>query len=561
MNPSTSAARTLVRELPRLGIRHVVVAPGSRSAPLAHALAGAAGRSDLRLHVRIDERVAAFTALGLARGGDAPVVVVTTSGTAAANLHPAVLEAAHAGVPMIVLTADRPHEMRGTGANQTTDQVRLFGSASRLFADVPAPHGRDGEDGDLRNLLARAAAAAVGHRSGAAGPVHLNLAFREPLVPGDGPADPSPGDYFSAQGPDQGESLGRTHVDSQAHRDPVVLESGPRTVVVAGDRAGHQARAFAEAGGYPLLAEPSSGARGGDHAVGAYRLLLDSSELGSRIERVVVFGHPTLSRPVSSLLSRPDVEVVVVAGQAPEWPDAGRRADRVVSCVVTGSGDHDRPWLSTWQRAGQNAQRAVDAVLAAEPLTGPAVAACVWAAQRTGDMLVVGSSNPVRDLDLVAVPPVDEVPAVIANRGLSGIDGTLSTAAGAALGSRAPARVLLGDLAFLHDAGGLLVGPLEAHPDLQVVVVNDDGGGIFSLLEHGDASYAAGFERVFGTPHGADLASLSAGYGVPHRRVDDVAGLRDALASPPRGRSVVEVRTDRAALRDLHRKLRAAVNS
>ncbi|WP_253182585.1 thiamine pyrophosphate-binding protein, partial [Jiangella alba] len=182
MNPSTWAARTLVTELVRAGVRHVVLAPGSRSAPLAHALATASARGDLRLHVRVDERAAAFTALGLARVAG-PVAVVTTSGTAAANLHPAVLEASHAGVPLLLLTADRPHELRGTGANQTTDQVRLFGSAVRFFADVPAPYGRPGEDGDLRALLARALAAAVGTRSGDPGPVHLDLAYREPLVP------------------------------------------------------------------------------------------------------------------------------------------------------------------------------------------------------------------------------------------------------------------------------------------------------------------------------------------------------------------------------------------
>ncbi|RIQ35643.1 thiamine pyrophosphate-binding protein, partial [Jiangella rhizosphaerae] len=244
MNPSTSAARTLVTELLRHRVRHVVLAPGSRSAPLAHALATAAARGDLRLHVRIDERVAAFTALGLARVAG-PVAVVTTSGTAAANLHPAVLEASHAGVPLLLLTADRPHEVRGTGANQTTDQVRLFGSAVRYFADVPAPYGRPGEDADLRALLARAVAAAAGARSGDPGPVHLDLAFREPLVPDDDAAWPA-----SAAG-------AADVVAAVPAGEPVVLDEGPRTVVVAGDGAGAAARAFAEAAGVPLLAEPS----------------------------------------------------------------------------------------------------------------------------------------------------------------------------------------------------------------------------------------------------------------------------------------------------------------
>lgn len=559
VNPSTSSARVLVEELSRRGVRHVVLAPGSRSAPLAHALASAAGRHDIDLYVRIDERVAAFTALGLARGGGSPAAVVTTSGTAAANLHPGVLEAAHAGVPLFVLTADRPHEMRGTGANQTTDQVRLFGAAPRFFADVPAASGRPDEDGDLRNLVARAVAAAIGVRNGMPGPVHLNLAFREPLVPDDEPATRSAG-----RAPRPGDPAGATRVDATAPGPPLILDSGPRTVVVAGDRAGPQARAIAESGGYPLLAEPSSGARGGAQAVGPYRLLLDRPEFGGQVERVVVCGHPTLSRPVGALLARPDVEVVVVAGRGSDWPDAARRADRVVSSVEVkadeSAGGRDGDWPGRWRRAATAAQQALDGVLATGPLTGPAVAAQVWAARRAGEPLVVGSSNPIRDLDLVAAPSGDETP-VLANRGLSGIDGTLSTASGVALASGRRTHVLLGDLAFLHDAGGLLTGPLERSPDLRVVVVNDDGGGIFSLLEHGEPAFSDGFERVFGTPHGADLAALCAGYGVSHTRVDDADALRRALADPPAGPSVLEVPAQRSQLRELHERLRWAVHS
>ncbi|TDC49806.1 2-succinyl-5-enolpyruvyl-6-hydroxy-3-cyclohexene-1-carboxylic-acid synthase [Jiangella ureilytica] len=549
MNPSTSAARTVVAELVRRGVRHVVLAPGSRSAPLAHALAAASAGGEMRLHVRIDERVAAFTALGLARVAG-PVAVVTTSGTAAANLHPAVLEASHSGVPLLLLTADRPHDVRGTGANQTTDQVRLFGSAVRYFADVPAPYGRPGESDDLRSLLGRAVAAAAGARSGHPGPVHLDLAFREPLVPDD--------DAW----PDTSGSI--DVVADRAEIVPAVLDDGPRTVVVAGDGAGAAARTFAEAAGVPLLAEPSSGARAGANAVGPYRLLLDQPSLGGRIERVVVFGHATLSRQVSALLVRDGVEVVVVAGRTPDWIDPGSRAGRVVSAVAAGgtAGPGDGEWLASWQRAAKAAQDAVDEVLASGPVSGPAVAARVWAARRPGEALVAGSSNPIRDLDLAAAPAAgDEADAgpVLANRGLAGIDGTLSTAAGVALASGAPVRALVGDLTFLHDAGGLLIGPLEDHPDLQIVVVNDDGGGIFALLEHGDPAHAERFERVFGTPHGADLGALCAAYGVVHRRVADLESLRSALAEPVSGRSVVEVSVDRSGLRDLHARIRAAV--
>lgn len=581
MNPSEAAAEALVDEIVRRGVRHVVLAPGSRSAPLAFAIVGAAERGDVRLHVRVDERSAAFTAVGLARVGG-PVAVMTTSGTAVANLHPAVLEASHSGVPLVLLTADRPHELRGTGANQTTDQVHIFGSAVRFFADVPAPHGRSGEGADLRNLLGRALAAATGARSGDPGPVHLNLAFREPLAPSSSTSDALASHAGAPAGAVAENLEDRRRVDVHPVGHPasrgLELARDRHTVVVAGDGAGPAARECAEDGGFPLLAEPSSGARSGPNALGPYRLLLGRPGLGERVERVVVFGHATLSRPVGTLLARPDVEVIVVAPGGGAWPDAARNAARVVDAVAVAPGQSDGQWLAAWQHADRLARRAIDDVLDTESLTasltGPVVAREVWAAQRHDAALVVGSSNPVRDLDLAAWPAAknEEVasitegtspvaPLVLANRGLAGIDGTLSTAAGVSLASGRFTRVLLGDLAFLHDIGGLLVGPLEEAPRLQAVVVNDGGGGIFSLLEQGAATYSAVFERIFGTPHDADLASLCAGYGVRHARVEDLGQLRAALAEPSPGRSVVEVTVDRAGLRDLHHRIRAAVDA
>ncbi|NDL57694.1 2-succinyl-5-enolpyruvyl-6-hydroxy-3-cyclohexene-1-carboxylic-acid synthase [Phytoactinopolyspora mesophila] len=570
MNPSTAVAEAIVDELVRHGVEHAVLAPGSRSAPLAFAFAAAADRGHLRLHVRIDERSAAFTALGLARVSG-PVAVATTSGTAVANLHPAVLEAAHSNVPLILLTADRPHEMRGTGANQTTDQVAIFGSAVRYFADVPAPYGRPDEVADMRSLLARALAACAGSRGGAPGPAHLNLSFREPLVPDPGSAAAS---WVSSESSPHGRTaVHAVHPPRPGQPDPsapgsaLALPWGPRTAVIAGDGAGFAARDFAERGGFPLLAEPSSGARSGPNALGPYRLLLSRPELGGQIERVVVFGRPTLSRPVSALLARRDVEVVVVAA-GDGWPDAARNAAHVTHAVHMARHDHPgeagNGWLAAWQEADHIARRAIDGVLDTGTLNGPLVAREVWAALRDGEALVVASSNPIRDVDLTAAPFAGDAesqagPLVLANRGLAGIDGTLSTAAGVGLASGRLTRVLVGDLAFLHDAGGLLVGPSEDTPDMQIVVLNDSGGGIFSLLEQGAPEYAKPFERVFGTPHAADLAALCAGYGLAHVRVDDVAQLRAELAEPRSGRTVVEVRVDRNALRDLHARLRDAV--
>ncbi|MEZ0448105.1 2-succinyl-5-enolpyruvyl-6-hydroxy-3-cyclohexene-1-carboxylic-acid synthase [Cellulomonas sp. ICMP 17802] len=580
-DPATTAARVLVQALAALGVEDVVLAPGSRSAPLAYALADAArpdgdrpaGAPVLRLHVRVDERAAAFLALGLVKASThgepprpaRPVAVVTTSGTAVANLHPAVLEAHHSGLPLLLLTADRPHELRGTGANQTTDQVGIFAGAVRLAVDVPAPVGLPDESRGLRRTVARAVAAATGARTGDPGPVHLNLAFREPLVPGDAPwPEPS--------------TAGLTHVQARPATGPVPAVTEPSTtparrgavptVLVAGDGAGPGARRLAEANGWPLLAEPSSGARGGSHAISAYRLLLAHPRLGGAVRRVVVLGRPTLSRPVQRLLGREDVEVVVVAGRGADWPDAARNASDVLleapARMRQGRMSAPAGWLDAWRAADAAAAEAVDGVLdgldsgrrsrSGTRVTGPALARVVAQVSAADDVLVVGSSNPVRDLDLVA--RWDAPPLVLANRGLAGIDGTVSTAVGVALGlPDRRVRALLGDLTFLHDVGGLLRGPLEPAVHLQLIVANDDGGSIFATLEPGEPARADVFERVFATPHGADLAALCAGYGVRHTRVSDVDGLLPALAAPGPGLSVVEVRVDRAGRRALSERI------
>lgn len=543
MNPSTAFATVVVDELIRCGVREAVLAPGSRSAPLALALAAADRAGRLRLHVRIDERTAGFLALGLIRGSSLPVPVVTTSGTAVANLHPAVLEASHGGLPLLVLSADRPPELRGSGANQTTDQIKLFGSAVRAFHEVGVPADRPGQASYWRSLVARSVSVARGELTADPGPVQLNCSLVEPLVPDGSQAWP--------------ESLeGRGGAWTTVHGAAVSVSAvapGPRTVVVAGDSASQAARLVAEAGRWPLLAEPSSRSRLGPSVVATYRLLLSASDLADEIERVLVFGHPTLSRPVSRLLSRGDVEIVVVSPTA-RWPDAGRRASAVVPALEVTEADHT-DWLERWLAADEAGRIAVAKVLDEGPLTGPAVAAALTAAIGADDMLVAGSSNAIRDLDLAPVVPI----RTIANRGLAGIDGTVSTAVGAALANAGPTYALLGDLAFLHDANGLLLGPAEPRPDLRIVVLNDDGGGIFSLLEQGSAEHAADFERVFGTPHGASLAAVCAATGTPYLLVDSVESLTEAVRRTVAGIDVVEVRVDRAGHRDLHARLAAAV--
>lgn len=591
-DPATTAARVLVQALAALGVEDVVLAPGSRSAPLAYALADAARPDDerpagaprLRLHVRVDERSAAFLAVGLVRAsahapGDQPhpprpVAVVTTSGTAVANLHPAVLEAHHSGLPLILLTADRPHELRGTGANQTTDQVGIFAGAVRLMVDVPAPVGLPDEARGIRRTVSRAVAAATGARTGDPGPVHLDLAFREPLVPGGAPwPEPSTAGLTLVQSRPVAPAVTTGALPTVDPAAPA-RRGGVATVLIAGDGAGPTARRLAEVNGWPLLAEPSSGARGGAHAIAAYRLLLAHPLLGGAVRRVVVLGRPTLSRPVQQLLARHDVEVVVIAPRGRDWPDAARNATDVLldppARMRQGRMPAPAGWLDAWRTADAAAGAAVDEVLdgldagrrsrSGTRVTGPALARVLAQVTGAGDALVVGSSNPVRDLDLVA--RWDTPPVVLANRGLAGIDGTVSTAVGVALGMPdRRVRALLGDLTFLHDVGGLLRGPLEAPVHLQLVVANDDGGSIFATLEPGEPDRADVFERVFGTPHGADLAALCAGYGVRHTRVSDVDGLLPALAAPGPGLSVVEVRVDRVGRRALGERLTAEVGA
>ena len=566
-NASAMLATAVVDELVALGVRHVVLCPGSRSAPLAYALHAADLAGRLSLHVRHDERVAGFTALGMGRAPATPgapahvAAVVTTSGTAVANLHPAVLEAHHAGVPLLVLSADRPHRMRGTWANQTSElQSTMFGPATRRTVDLAAPTpGADVPVGPWRAEIGAGVAAARGEYGGRPGPVHLDLAFDDPLVPEDVTAtaeedDADPPEPVAAQ--PVSESVVQA---SAAHLGP-----GPRTVLVAGDGAGDGARLLAEAAGWPLLAEPTSGARWGANSVPAYRLLLDHPDLGARVQRAVVVGRPTLSRPVTRLLAREDVEVVVLAEHEDD-PAPGRVVHRwaglgLAAAVAGRAGAAvDDGWLTSWTVAGERASAALDEVLDGwSGATGPVVAREVCAAAAPDELLVVAASNPVRDLDLAGRPTAAYV---VANRGLAGIDGTVSTATGLALAADAPVRVLVGDVALLHDAGGLLLGPGETVPDLQVVVLNDDGGGIFGLLEHGAPERVASFERVFGTPHGTDLASLAAAYGVPYRVVGDVMGLRDVLAGWGRGggRQLVEVRAERSTLRDLHAAIGEAV--
>ena len=537
MTSSTELGRAVVGQLVERGIREIVLAPGSRNAPLAFAAYDAAEAGLLRLHTRLDERSAGFLALGLTKVGS-PAAAICTSGTAVANLHPAMLEAAHAGVPLVSVTADRPLRLRGTDANQTTDQVGIFGPLIPTL-DLWTP-------GIVRDETVALPALDRPLRHGL--PLHLNIRLDDPLVPDDRwEVDAVPPER---EGREPGWWRGPPG-------ETTTLAPGPRTVVVAGDDAGPPARGLAEAAGWPLLAEPSSGSRTGEHAIRCYRLLLGGA-LGDEIERVVVFGHPTLSRPVSRLLGRDGVEVWAAnttgLGLDRPYPVAGT-FDRVEARAADPT-----DWFARWREADARVGRDLDALLAAESdLTPYDVAGAVARALPPEGLLVVGASSPIRDLDLM-VPryPVGARRKVIANRGLSGIDGVVSTAVGAALGRTSDRSLaLLGDVTFLHDSNGLVRGAREPEPDLTIVVVNDDGGSIFAMLEQGAPEYADRYDRLFGTPHGVDLAALCAATRTPHLRVESLPELEQALTSPNGGIEVIEAVVRRDNRRDLDERVRA----
>ena len=530
-NPSTELARHVVGGLLERGVREFVIAPGSRNAPLAFAVYDAAAAGLCRLHTRLDERTAGFLALGLTKVG-AQAAVICTSGTAVANLHPAVLEAAHSGLELVVVTADRPPRLRGTGASQTTDQVRIFGDMA-AFTDL--------EGVDPWELSTDR-------------PTHLNLRFDLPLTP-DAPDSPWSPPLPPPSGANRPPKWHESGVEVAQIAGPLVLDPGPRTVVVAGDDAGPPARTLAEAANWPLFAEPSSGSRTGEAAVRTYRLLLDG-DLGRQIERVVVLGHPTLSRPVSRLLERAEVVSVRPRGV---WADRPFPVAREALTVdVSGAGDP--AWLAAWLTADRSVGQSLDRLLAAEPdLTPYAVAGAVSRVLPRDGLLFVGASSPIRDLDLmVARYEVGGRRKVIANRGLAGIDGTVSSAIGAALGRPRSTRALalMGDVTFLHDMTGLVLGPGEAEPDLTIVVVNDDGGSIFAMLEQGAPEFAASYDKLFGTPHGVDVAALCAATRTPHVRVTALPQLDQVLGSPNGGIEVVEAICRRDNRRELDARIR-----
>lgn len=552
--PAAAYADRLVAALAAAGVADVVVCPGSRSQAIALAAARTARAGGIALHVRIDERTAAFLALGLARESGAPAAVVVTSGTAVANLAPAFLEAHHSDVPLIAITADRPAELQGIRANQTTRQPGALGEGARVVLDIGADDLVDPEAdavAAVRAALGWRGPGDDGHTE--PGPVQLNIGFREPLSGGEVAAGPVV------------EPVGRPPMPH------ATLEASERTVVIAGADAGAAAVDLAEAIGAPLVAEPTSRARFGPHLVQHGREVV--AALHREVRRAVVIGHPTLTRPIAALLRDPAVEVVVL-GRAGQDNIRGTGTTRVLTgrIRVEEAEEPDRAWIDRWVSAGRALAAAADAEAA--PDSGLARAdyaraelaegrtrvsrrdlvTAVWDRTWPHDRLVVAASRLIRELDDHAGP---KAVTARANRGLAGIDGTVSTAVGVAIAHEREqpggmTRLLIGDLALLHDAGGLLIPPGEERPRLQIVVGNDRGGSLFELLEVAGTADPDDFRRVQRTPHDVDLEQLAAAYGWPYERVVDRAGLRRALSQSRPGivEAVLEGAQDDAAQDD-----------
>ena len=528
--PSPRVAVALIEELLRGGVRDVVLSPGSRSAPLALAVADAERRGLLRLHVRIDERGAGYLALGLARVSGSPVAVITTSGTAAVNLHPAIVEAAYSGVPLVAVTADRPGALRESGANQTIDQRGLYGSAVVASGDIEGL----GEP-EVRALVSETLDRAVGDRPG---PVHINVPLAEPLV--------APGEHaVSAQ-----TVRARDRVDAEGTSLLSLLPAGvaaARGIIIAGDfddaRTLADAQALADAMGWPIVSEPTGNLSSHPQALRHGPLLLGVAGLDPDV--VVTVGRVGLHRAVTATLRSTRAHIAVDVPPRLGRVDPALSACAVVDAMPRAHGASAEPgWLAAWQDADARAVRVVDDALSGSPLSGPLVARMVTQVAGTHDLLVLGASWPVRHVSAYAGPIRARC---LGNRGTSGIDGVMSTAWGAAIahGERFPrgtTYALLGDLTALYDRNALLVPGVEARPRLDYVIVDNDGGGIFSALEQGAPEYAEDFERVFGTPHGADLGALLVAPGVEDVTVTAAADLATALHADAEGVRVIVAR-------------------
>jgi len=566
-NVNTALASAFAEELARCGLRHAVLSPGSRSTPLALALWR---QPEIETTVIVDERSAAFFALGAAQASGTPVAILCTSGSAAANFHPAVCEADHSAVPLLVLTADRPPELRGIGAGQAIDQLKLYGSSVRWFCEVGTHAAND--EGLLHYRSTACRAFAIARGDSRPGPVHLNCPFREPLAPVPDEGAVTATDPLALTGRDNRPLTAVTPIDmepSQFLLDEVAkhIAEADIGVIVAGRQLDPELREpvahLARVAGFPILAEPTSQLRCGPHdrsyVVTAYDLLLRDEGFRETAspDLILRFGEMPTSKPLRSWLAQSGADQIVVDPLG-AWNEPSCRAAALLRADPTelAAGwtarlGEDRPAPAMWLEAERAAREAIEAELGQTDMPSePALQLALSSAYGDGELVYTASSMPIRDQE--AFLPSTEVDATfLCNRGTNGIDGLISSGIGAAHATGKPTTIVTGDLGLLHDLGGL-AALRDVSTPVRIVVIDNDGGGIFHFLPQEDTLEGEEFEALLGTPRGVDVAKAAALFDLPHRLLGSLAGLPDALAA---GTGLIEIKTDRRANLDLHRRV------
>ncbi len=571
-NGNTALASTFVEELARGGVRHAVVSPGSRSTPLAVALWREAA---IEVSVIVDERSAAFFGLGAAQASEAPVALLCTSGTAAANYHPAICEADESAIPLIALTADRPAELRGIGAGQTIDQVKLYGDSVRWFCEV-GTHDAD-DEGLLhyRSVACRALAAARGQPR--PGPVHLNLPWREPLAPLPVEGAVTARDPLALEGRPGRPLTAVTSIDLEPSAfllDEVAghVADARTGVIVAGRQLDPELREplahLAQASGFPILAEPTSQVRCGPHdrsrVISAYDLLLRDEDFARSVtpDLVLRFGEMPTSKPLRQWLVSSGADQIVIDPHG-GWNEPTSRGAAILRADPT---ELAAGWATRlereargvpqrWLDAERAALTAIETALASDEVSEPALHLALGQAHQDGDLVYTASSMPIRDQEAF-LPPSEADVTFLCNRGANGIDGLISSGIGAAHASRRPTTIVVGDLGLLHDVGSL-AALRDVSTPVRIVVIDNGGGGIFGFLPQAEILAEDEFEALLGTPRGVDSGRAAELFGLPHRRLEGLGELEDALAA---GTGLIEVRTDRAKNVEFHRRLGAVVS-
>jgi 2-succinyl-5-enolpyruvyl-6-hydroxy-3-cyclohexene-1-carboxylate synthase len=576
-NANTALASAFAEELARGGLRLVVISPGSRSTPLAVALWR---QPEIEVKVIVDERSAGFFALGAAQASGEPVALLCTSGTALVNYHPAVVEADESAIPLVVLSADRPPELRGIGAGQTIDQIKSFGSSVRWFCEVGTHEADDSGLLHYRSIACRALATARGEAR--PGPVHLNLPWREPLAPTPVEGAVTATDPLALQGRNGRPLTAVTHIDLEPSTfllDEVAGHIGNAIsgVIVAGRQLDPELREplahLARVSGFPILAEPTSQLRCGphdrSHVVAAYDLLLREEHFARSVvpDLILRFGALPTSKPLRTWIEASGADQIVVDPYG-GWNEPSRRAAAILRADPTelaqgwavrleGLEGRERPLPDRWLEAESAAQAVLDEALAADgEITEPALHRTLGQAHGDGDLVYTSSSMPIRDQEAF-LASADTDALFLANRGANGIDGLVSSGIGAAHASGRPTTIVCGDLGLLHDIGGL-AALREVQTPVRIVVIDNDGGGIFHFLPQEAALASDEFEALLGTPRGVDVARAAALFDLPHHRLESLADLPGALAA---GTGLIEVSTDRGTNVEAHRGLTAQVHA